>query len=58
MIDRRVHRPSRPRSEAPESPEARLARLEKRYRHELMGEEERCELQDRIAKLGRKAGRS
>ena len=32
----------------------RLRALEDRYRNELMGEEERCELRDRILKLKRK----
>lgn len=60
MIDHRVQRPSPTR--AAESPEDRLARLKERYRHELMGEEERCELWGRIAAAMReialtKAGR-
>jgi len=47
------------RSGATEAPKAerRLARLEERYRRELMGVEERCELRDRIVRLRRKAGR-
>ena len=39
----------------PETPEERRLRsLEDRYRNELMNEEERCELRDRILKLRRK----
>ncbi len=34
--------------------ERRLRALEDRYRNELMGEEERCLLRDRILKLRRK----
>lgn len=34
--------------------ERRLRALEDRYRNELMSEEERCELRDRILKLRRK----
>ncbi len=34
--------------------ERRLARLEDRYRNELMGEEERLELRDRVGGLKRK----
>jgi len=50
---------SAPRSGAAEAPKAerRLARLEERYRRELMGVEERCELRDRILRLKRKVGR-
>jgi hypothetical protein len=48
---------SAPRSGATEAPERLLARLEERYRRELMGVEERCELRDRITRLKRKAGR-
>jgi hypothetical protein len=45
------------RSGATEALEDRLIRLEERYRRELMGVEERCELRDRILRLKRKAGR-
>jgi hypothetical protein len=36
---------------------AALERLEGRYRHELMGDEERGKLEDRIARLRRRLGR-
>ena len=36
----------------------RLKELEERYAHELMGEEERLELRERILKLKRKATRA
>jgi hypothetical protein len=40
-----------------ESPDARKLRaLEERYRHELLSEDERLELYDRIVKLRRKLG--
>ena len=32
----------------------RLRKLEERYAHELLGEEERCELRERILKLRKK----
>jgi len=35
----------------------RLARLEERYRHELMDDEERQELRDRILRLRRRLSR-
>jgi hypothetical protein len=38
------------------SPEEKLARLEERYRHELLDDEERCELLERILRLRRKLG--
>jgi hypothetical protein len=34
----------------------RLAQLEERYRHELMDDEERQELRDRVVRLRRKLG--
>jgi len=36
-------------------PEGRISRLEDRFRNELMGEEERLELRERILKLKRDA---
>ncbi len=49
-----------PKSSAPprptEDPTTRLAKLEEKYRHELLNEEERCELADRVARLRRKLG--
>ena len=53
-----------PKSSAPElTPkdpatrlEARLARLEEKYRHELLGEEERLEIRERIVRLRRRLG--
>jgi hypothetical protein len=43
------------KSSAPAHPaETRPAKLEERYRHELMGEEERLELRERIIRLKRK----
>ncbi len=44
------------KSSAPAHPaETRLAKLEERYRHEIMGEEERLELRERILGLRKKA---
>ncbi len=41
-----------------ESPDARKLRaLEEKYRHELMGEDERLELRETIVRLRRKLGR-
>ncbi len=37
--------------------EETLAKLEERYRHELLGEEERLELRERILRLRRKLSR-
>ena len=42
------------RTAPPVDPKDRLARLEERYRHELMPEDERCELLDLILRLRRK----
>jgi hypothetical protein len=36
---------------------ASLERLEERYRHELLGEEERAELHDQVLRLRRRRGR-
>jgi hypothetical protein len=44
-------------SRAPVDPKTRLERLEERYRHELMGENERCELYGRIVKMRAKIKR-
>jgi hypothetical protein len=41
---------------APVDPRVRLAKLEGRYRNELMDEDERQELRDRILKLRRRLG--
>lgn len=38
----------------PRDPEARLLRLEEVYRHEILDDEERCELLDVIVRLRRK----
>jgi hypothetical protein len=38
----------------PSAEQRRLARHEEKYRHELMSEDERCELRDRILRLRRK----
>ncbi len=43
---------------APVDPPVKLARLEDRYRNEIMGEEERCEVRERILRIKRKAGRA
>jgi hypothetical protein len=47
-----------PKSSAPacptKDPATRLARLEERYRHEILGEDERLELRERIVRLRRK----
>ena len=47
-------------SSAPAHPstegEAKLAKLEERYRHELMDDEERQELRDRVLRLRRSLG--
>jgi hypothetical protein len=51
-VDTRIIR--KPRSKVP--PEERLARLEERYRHELMDDEERQELRDRVLALRRRLG--
>ena len=54
MIDRSLAQPAHP-VPAPETPEERRLRaLEDRYRNELMDEQERLELRDRILKLRRK----
>lgn len=46
------------KSSAPAHPaETRLAKLEDRYRHEIMGEEERLELRERIIRLKKKTER-
>jgi len=49
-----------PKSSAPArptlDPATRLAKLEEKYRHELLGEEERCELADQVARLRRRLG--
>jgi hypothetical protein len=38
----------------PSTEEKRLAKLEDRYRHELMADDERMELHDRIARIRRR----
>jgi hypothetical protein len=45
-----------PSAEVPADKE-RLEKLEERYRHELMDDEERCELRDRILRLHRGVSR-
>jgi len=40
----------------PSTEEKRLGKLEERYRHELMGDEERLELRERILRLRRHLG--
>ena len=44
--------PARPTEDAA----TRLARVEEKYRHELLGEDERLELKDEISHLRRKLG--
>ena len=60
VIDKSVHHPSPTRTEDLEhiGPIAArtLADLGERYRNELMGEEERCELRDRLLRARRSAG--
>jgi hypothetical protein len=46
-----------PRPKVPSEAEKRLALLEERYRHELMDDEERQELRDRVSALRRKLSR-
>jgi hypothetical protein len=41
----------------PSTGEKKLAKLEGRYRHEIMNDEERQELRDRILRLRRRLGR-
>jgi hypothetical protein len=53
LIDRSLAHPARP-STPGTAEERRLRALKDRYRNELMDEQERCELRDRILKLGRK----
>jgi hypothetical protein len=43
-------------SRAPLDPKTRLERLEEKYRHELLPEDERLELRERIVRLRRKLG--
>jgi hypothetical protein len=38
----------------PSTEEKRMAKLEDRYRHELMADDERMELHDRIARIRRR----
>ncbi len=45
-----------PKSSAPVDPSTRLSKLEEKYRHELMGEEERLELREIIVRFRRKLG--
>jgi hypothetical protein len=49
-----------PKSSAPArptlDPATRLAKLEEKYRHEILGEDERLELKDEISHLRRKLG--
>ena len=40
----------------PSTVQKRLAKLEERYRHELLGDEERQELHDRVLHLRRRLG--
>jgi hypothetical protein len=51
-VDTRIIGESRPKV----TPEERLEKLEERYRHELMDEEERQELRDRVLALRRRLG--
>jgi hypothetical protein len=41
----------------PVAPNTRLAKLEEKYRHELMGEDERLEVYEAIVRLRRKLAR-
>ncbi len=49
-----------PKSSAPacptDDPARRLAKLEEKYRHELLGEDERLEIYEVIARFRRKLG--
>ena len=45
-----------PRRKAPSADHERLARLEERYRHEIMDDEERQEIRDRVLGLRRRLG--
>ncbi len=49
MARKTIIREPRPKVPA----EKRLATLEDRYRHEIMNDEERCELRERILRLRR-----
>jgi hypothetical protein len=53
---RSIRTPEVPAS-PPSTEEERLARLEERLRHELMDDEERQELRDRVLALRRRLGR-
>jgi hypothetical protein len=46
-----------PHPKVPSEAEKRLEKLEERYRHELMDDEERLELRDRVLALRRRLGR-
>jgi hypothetical protein len=54
LIDQSLAHPAHPVPEPETSEERRLRTLEDRYRNELMDEQERLELRDRILKLRRK----
>ena len=49
-------RENRPKVAEGERVERRLRALEERLRHELLGEDERCELRERVLRLRAKAG--
>jgi hypothetical protein len=56
----RIPRTGDPFTSAPAhlSPEEKhLSALEERYRHELLGVEERCELEEKVLRLRRKLSR-